>query len=73
MVETYTHNIWASLVSLTVKNLSAMQGTSFNPRVGKICWRRARQPTAVFLPGKSPWTEEPAGLQSMVSQRAGRD
>ena len=25
----------------------------FNPRVGKIPWRRARQPTPVFLPGKS--------------------
>ena len=26
-------------------------------------------PTPVFLPGKSPWTEEPGGLQSMGSQR----
>ena len=25
----------------------------FNPLVGKIPWRRARQPTPVFLPGKS--------------------
>ena len=25
----------------------------------------AWQPTPVFLPGKSPWTEEPGGLQSM--------
>ena len=25
----------------------------FNPWVGKIPWRRARQPTPVFLPGKS--------------------
>ena len=24
----------------------------------------AWQPTAVFLPGESPWTEEPGGLQS---------
>ena len=23
------------------------------------------QPTPVFLPGESPWTEEPGGLQSM--------
>ena len=25
----------------------------FNPEVGKIPWSRARQPTAVFLPGES--------------------
>ena len=31
--------------------------------------RRTWQPTPVFLPGESPWTEEPAGFQSMGSQR----
>ena len=35
---------------------------SFDPWVGKIPWRRAWQPTPVFLPGESPWTEEPGGL-----------
>ena len=25
----------------------------FNPWVGKICWRRAWQPTPIFLPGES--------------------
>ena len=39
--------------------------------VGKIPWRRAWQPTPVFLPGESPWTEEPGRLQSMGSQRVG--
>ena len=39
------------------------------PWVGKISWRRAWQPTPVFLPGKSPWIEEPGGLQSLGSQR----
>ena len=29
--------------------------------------------TPVFLPGESPWTEEPGGLQSMVSQRVRHD
>ena len=33
------------------------------PWVGKIPWRRAWRPTSVFLSGKSPWTEEPGGLQ----------
>ena len=27
--------------------------------IGKIPWRRAWQPTPVFLPGESPWTEKP--------------
>ena len=31
----------------------------FDPWVGKIRWRRAEQPTSVFLPGEPPWTEEP--------------
>ena len=29
----------------------------------------ARQPTPLFLPGESPWTEEPDRLQSIGSQR----
>ena len=29
--------------------------------------------TSVFLPGESPWTEEPGGLQSMESQRVRRN
>ena len=32
--------------------------------------RGAWQPTPVFLPGESPWTEEPGGLWSLGSQRA---
>ena len=45
----------------------------FNPWVGKIPWRRAWQPTPVFLPGESPWTQESSGLQSMGSQRVKHD
>ena len=41
------------------------------PWVGKIPWRWALQPTSVFLPGESQWTEELGGLQSIGSQRAG--
>ena len=46
----------ASQVALVVKNLPAMQetrGCGFDPQVGKIPWRRAWQPTTVFLPGES--------------------
>ena len=41
--------------------------------VRKITWRKTWQPTPVFLPGESPWTEEPGGLQSIGSQVVGRD
>ena len=41
----------------------------FDPWVGKIPWRRAWQPTPVFLPGECPWTEKPGGLLSMGLQR----
>ena len=60
---------WASLLAQTVKNLPAVQETWVDPWVGKMPWRRAWQPTPVFLPGESPWTEEPGGLQSMGLQR----
>ena len=30
--------------------------------VEKVSYRGERQPTPVFLPGKSPWTEQPGGL-----------
>ena len=45
----------------------------FNPWVGKIAWRRTWQSTPPFLPGESPWTEEPSGLQTVGSQRVGQD
>ena len=45
----------------------------FDPWVGKIPWRRKWQPTPVFLPGESPWTEEPGGIQFVGLQRVGHD
>ena len=58
--------IEASLVTQTVKNLSAMQETQkFSHWVRKILWRRKWLPTPIFLPGEfhgqrnlvgcSPW------------------
>ena len=64
---------WASLVAQRVKNLPAMQETWVPFQVGKIPWRRAWQPIPVFLPGESPWTEEPGGLQSLRLQRLRHD
>ena len=44
------------------------------PKVYTKCsWRRARQPTPVFLPGEFPWTEEPGRLPSIESQRVRHD
>jgi len=45
-------------VALVVKNYPVIAGDlkdkdRFNPWVGKIPWRRAWQPTPVFLPGES--------------------
>ena len=45
----------------------------FDSWVRKIPWRRAWQRTPVFLPGESPWTEEPGRLQSMGLQRVRHD
>ena len=36
-------------------------------------WRKEWLSTPVFLPGKTPWTEEPGGLQSMEPKRVGHD
>ena len=56
---------WVSLVAQMVKNLSVMQRPGFDTWVGKIPWRRAWQPTPVFLPGESPWTEELGRLHTV--------
>ena len=45
----------------------------FDPWVGKISWSRVWQPTPVLLPGESPRTEGPDGLQSMGSQTVKHD
>ena len=66
----------ASLVAQTVKDLPAMlqcRRPGFDPWGREIPWRRAWQPTLVFLPGESPWTGELDGLQSMGLQRVGHD
>ena len=60
---------WASLVAQTVKISLKCGRPEFDPWARQIPWRRAWQPTPVFLPGEFPWTEEPGGLQSMGFQR----
>ena len=63
----------------TVKNLPAMQETQVPSLVGKIPWRRAWQPTPVFLLGEShgqrslagcsPWGCKRVGLNSATKQQ----
>ena len=67
-----------SQVVLVVKNLPANVGdvriVGLIPGLGRSFGRgRAWQPTPVFLPGESLWTEEPGGLQSMGLQRVGHN
>ena len=66
--------VQASLVVETVKNL---QETGFESWFGKIPWRRAWQPTPVFLPreshgqrslaGCSPWGRKESGMSEWLS------
>jgi len=60
----------AFLMAQMVKNLPVMWET-WVPSLG---WEDPLEKGVtthpVFLPGESPWTEEPARLQSMESQRA---
>ena len=53
------------------RNLLQCRRPGFDPWVGKTPWRRTWQPTPVFLPGESPWTEESGGLQSKGHKESG--
>ena len=64
---------WASLVAQTIKNLPAVQQTSVRSLGWEDPLEEGMASTPVFLPGESPWTEEPGGLQSMGSQKVGHD
>ena len=68
-------DLWGPLaVAQTVKKKKKKK----NPLVMRETWVRslgwedtleeAWQPSLIFLPGESPWTEEPNGLQSIRSQ-----
>ena len=66
----------ASLVAQMVKTLHAIQKPGWDPWIGKIPWRRKRQPTPVFLPGKfhgqrslvgySPWGRKELGMTEQL-------
>ena len=62
-----------SLVTQTVKNPPARQET----RVQSLGWedplQKGMATHSSILVWEIPWTEEPGGPQSMVSQRVGQD
>ena len=52
---------WDSLVSQMVRICLQFVRPGFDPWVGKIPWRSTCQPTPVFFPGESTWTEDLVG------------
>ena len=53
-----------------VKNLPVNVGDmGSSPGSEKMLWRRKWKSDPVFLPGESPWTEEPGRLQSLGLQK----
>ena len=64
---------WTSLVAQMLKNPPAMRET----KVQSLSWNDPLEEDMathlVFLPGESPCTEVPGGLQSMGSQRVRHD
>ena len=63
---------WGSQVAQWWRFHLSMQ-EMFDPWLGKILWRRAWQPTPVFLPGKSHRQKNLMGYSTWGSQRVGQD
>ena len=65
---------YSNLVDQTVRNLPAMWETRIDPWVGKIPWRRQRQPSPVFLPGEFHGQSSRAGYSPCIGlQRVGHN
>jgi len=58
---------------LSVKNPPAMQETQIQSLGWEDPLEKEVATCSSILAWKIPWTEEPGGLQSMASQRVGRD
>ena len=56
-----------------VKNLTAMQENQVRSPSQEDALEKGMAIHSSILAWRVPWTEEPGGLQSMGSQRAGRD
>ena len=74
-IRVFYEPIRASQMVIVVKNLPANEGNirdAGSIPVGKMPWRRARQPTPVFLPGESHGQRSLAGY-SPLGCRVGHD
>ena len=60
--------LWASLVALLVKNLPAMQETQVLFLGQEDTLEEGMATHSSLLAWRTPWTEEPGGLQAMGSQ-----
>ena len=65
--------MWASLVAQTIKNLPTMQETQVQSLGQEDPLVKGMVTHFRILAWRIPWTEEPAGLRSMESQRVGHD
>ena len=63
----------ASLVAQLVKNLLAVQETWVRSLGQEDSLEKEMATPSSMLAWRIPWTEEPGGLQSRESQRAGHD
>ena len=73
----HKHNSYVFLKVLFIQEVGFLGGSdgqesaciagdlSSIPGLGGSSGKKKWQPTPVFFPGESPWTEEPGGLQSM--------
>ena len=62
-----------SLVAQIVKNLPAVRETQVQSLSQKDALEKGRASHSSILAWRIPWTEEPGGLQSMGSPRAGHN
>ena len=65
--------MWASLVAQLVKNLPAVQETWVQSLGQEDPLEKEMATHSSILAWKMLWTEEPGRVQSMGSQRVGRD
>ena len=64
---------WASLVAQKVKNPPAVQETQVQSLGHEDPLEKGMATHSSILAWRTPWAEDPLGLQSMGSQRVGLD
>ena len=69
----FIFSLWASLVAQMVNNLPAMQETWVRSLSWENPLEKRMATNSSILAWRVPWTEEPCRLQSMGSQRCGRN